>query len=103
MKKYYRSRIMLSAVLSFLIILVIAVTGIWLFSYQRIEESTDVFIDSELLRPREGRGSEPRFTQDAPAMFGYRPARRNNPSGFYVLAVTLEGTVDIERRSGPGR
>ena len=32
MKRYYRNRIMLSAMLSFLIILIIAVAGIWLFS-----------------------------------------------------------------------
>ena len=41
MKRYYRNRIMLSAMLSFMIILVIAVAGIWLFSYQRIERNTD--------------------------------------------------------------
>lgn len=53
MKKYYRSRIMLSGVLSFLIILVIAVAGIWLFSYQRIEENADSFIASELQKTGE--------------------------------------------------
>ena len=59
MKKYYRSRIMLSGVLSFLIILVIAVAGIWLFSYQRIEENADSFIASELQKNRGNRESAP--------------------------------------------
>ena len=37
MKKYYRSRIMFSAMLSFLIILVLTVGAIWLISYQAME------------------------------------------------------------------
>ena len=100
MKKYYRSRIMLSGVLSFLIILVIAVAGIWLFSYQRIEENADSFIASELQRSRGSRENAPRFTQDSPPMFGYRPGRRNNPSGFYELLITRDGEISIERKSG---
>ena len=127
MKKYYRSRIMLSGVLSFLIILVIAVAGIWLFSYQRIEENADSFIASELQKievhnleiityfkatyghqlsaselqkNRGNRENAPRFTQDSPPMFGYRPGRRNNPSGFYELLITGDGEISIERKSG---
>ena len=49
MKRYYRNRIMLSAMLSFLIILIIAVAGIWLFSYRQIEQNTDSFIASRQL------------------------------------------------------
>ena len=80
MKKYYRNRIMLSAMLSFLIILVIAVAGIWLFSYQRIERDTDSFIASRLEPREEGGGRRARFSQDAPpAMFGYTPGRRTTP------------------------
>ena len=101
MKRYYRNRIMLSAMLSFLIILIVAVAGIWLFSYQRIENSTDSFIASRL-EPREEKenGRAPRFSQDAtPAMFGYTPGRRNIPSGFYEITFTADGTVDtIEKR-----
>ena len=100
MKKYYRSRIMLSGVLSFLIILVIAVAGIWLFSYPRIEENADSFIASELQKNRGNRENAPRFTQDSPPMFGYRPGRRNNPSGFYELLITGDGEISIERKSG---
>ena len=99
MKRYYRNRIMLSAMLSFMIILIIAVTGIWLFSYQRIERNTDSFIASRL-EPKEKNGRTPRFSQDAmPAMFGYTPGRQSIPSGFYEIAFSADGTVEtIEKR-----
>lgn len=100
MKRYYRNRIMLSAMLSFLIILIIAVAGIWLFSYQRIERETDSFIAFRL-EPREEREKTDRFSQDAPpAMFGYTPGRRNIPSGFYEITFTEEGVVDEVTKRG---
>lgn len=90
---------MLSAMLSFMIILVIAVAAIWLFSYQRIERNTDSFIESRL-EPREENGRTRRFSQDAPpAMFGYTPRRQSIPSGYYEIAFTADGTVEtIEKR-----
>ena len=100
MKRYYRNRIMLSAMLSFLIILIIAVAGIWLFSYQRIERETDSFIAFRL-EPREERERTDRFSQDAPpAMFGYTPGRRNIPSGFYEITFTEAGAVDGVTKRG---
>lgn len=101
MKRYYRNRIMLSAMLSFLIILVIAVAGIWLFSYQRIERETDSFIASRL-EPRQAETEvTPRFSQDAPpAMFGYTPRRRSVPSGFYEITFTSDGTIDTVNKFG---
>ena len=99
MKKYYRSRIMFSAMLSFLIILAIAVAGIWLVSYQRIEKNTDSFIESRLeAREEEER---PRFSQEeVPAMFGYRPGRRNSPSVFYEFTLTADGNAEPVLRRG---
>ena len=100
MKRYYRNRIMLSAMLSFLIILIITVAGIWLFSYQRIERETDSFISSRLV-PREEKENTPRFSQDAmPAMFGYTPGRRSIPSGFYEITFTADGTPDEITKRG---
>ena len=100
MKRYYRNRIMLSAMLSFMIILVIAVAGIWLFSYQRIERNTDSFIESRL-EPREENGRTRRFSQDAPpAMFGYTPRRQSIPSGYYEIAFTADGTVETTEKRG---
>ena len=101
MKRYYRNRIMLSAMLSFMIILVIAVAGIWLFSYQRIERNTDSFIASRLEPRDEENERTPRFSQDAPpAMFGYTPGRQNIPSGFYEITFTADGTVDTVEKRG---
>ena len=95
MKRYYRTRIMLSGVLSFFIILCVAVVGIWLFSYQRIERDTDSFIASRLEAREEENGEGRRFQQDAPpAMFGYTPGRRNILSGFYEVTFTADGTVE---------
>ena len=100
MKRYYRSRIMLSAMLSFLIILIIAVAGIWLFSYQRIERETDSFIASRL-EPRQEEENAQRFSQDAPpAMFGYTPGRRNIPSGFYEITFTANGELETISKRG---
>ena len=102
MKRYYRSRIMFSAILSFLIILIIAVVGIWLVSFHRIEQETDSFIASRL-EPREEKGKErtPRFSQDAtPAMFGYTPGRRSIPSGFYEITFTADGTLEEITKRG---
>lgn len=100
MKRYYRSRIMFSAILSFLIILIIAVVGIWLVSYHRIEQETDSFIASRFV-PREERGRTPRFSQDAtPAMFGYTPGRRSIPSGFYEITFAADGTLEEITKRG---
>ena len=99
MKRYYRNRIMLSAMLSFLIILVIAVAGIWFFSYQQIERNTDNFIASRLESREEKEGGR-RFSRDTPpAMFGYTPGRMNIPSGFYEISFTPDGelTIDVKR------
>ena len=91
MKNYYRSRIMFSSVLSFLIMLAIAVAAIWLFSYQWIERNTDSFIVSRL-ESRAERDGRPRFAQDTPpAMFGYTPGRRNVPAGYYEISFTADG------------
>ena len=100
MKRYYRSRIMFSAILSFLIILIIAVVGIWLVSYHRIEQETDSFIASRFV-PREERGRTPRFSQDTtPAMFGYTPGRRSIPSGFYEITFAADGTLEEITKRG---
>ena len=96
MKKYYQSRIMLSAMLSFLIILVITVAAIWFISYQRIERDSDNFIESRLTPLREGNEGEGgrRFEQDAPPMFGYNLGRRSILSGFYEITFTPDGEVE---------
>ena len=99
MKKYYRSRIMFSAVLSFLIILAVTVAGVWLFSFRWIEINTDRFIESRLESREEERA---RFSQEeTPPMFGYRPGRRNSPSVFYEYHISADGTLEPVSRRGP--
>ena len=98
MKKYYRNRIMFSAILSFLIVLVIAVAGILLLSYHRLERNSDSFIASKLV-PREEDGS--RYIQDTPpAMFGYNPGRRNTSFHDYKILFSPDGEMEIQERPG---
>ena len=97
MKRYYRTRIMLGAMLSFFVILCVVVLGIWLFSYQRMERSTDAFVSARLDTRREG--SE-RFSQDIPPMFGYTPLRRSGPSGYYEITFAQDGTVENVSKRG---
>lgn len=96
MKKYYRNRIMFSAILSFLIVLVIAAAGILLLSYYRLERNTDSFIASRLVPREEG---DSRFMQDVPpAMFGYNPGRRNTSFRDYEIQFTPDGDMVMPER-----
>ena len=96
MKKYYRNRIMFSAILSFLIVLVIAAAGILLLSYYRLERNTDSFIASRLVPREEG---DSRFMQDVPpAMFGYNPGIRNTSFRDYEIQFTPDGDMVMPER-----
>ena len=97
MKRYFRIRIMLASLFSFLILFIIAVTGIFLFSYYRMEQETDEFIQDKLSVKEEGRDS---FVQNAPPMFGYAPGRRRYPSGFINVLLSADGTVLESTRFG---
>ena len=97
MKRYYRNRLILGAMLSFFIVLVLAVTGIWLFSYQQTERETDSFMEAMLRADGEG---EP-FSQAAPPpMFGYTPDQRSYPAGFYDIILNADGSVQNIQRVG---
>lgn len=97
MKRYFRIRIMLASLFSFLILFIVAVTGIFLFSYYRMEQETDEFIQDKLSVKEEGRDS---FVQNAPPMFGYAPGPRRYPSGFINLLLSADGTVQESTRFG---
>ncbi len=91
MRRYYRVRIILSAMLSFVILLMLAVGGIWLYSYYQMERETDRFLASQLNTDKEER---PPFSQDAaPPMFGYTLKPRQYPSGFYDITLNEAGEV----------
>ena len=95
MKKYYRNRIMLSAMLSFLIILFIAFIGFWLFSYVKIEKDTDSFISSRLEMTEEDIEDQLFYQEELPELFGYTARQRNTPSDFYEAMFSADGKLDL--------
>ena len=98
MKSYYRNRFILGAMLSFLILLLLAVSGIWLFSYQQMERETDAFIQA---MQSMGDESAPSFSQDAPPpMFGYSPNQRRYLSSFYDITLNAAGEIESVQRHG---
>lgn len=98
MKRYYRNRLILGAMLSFFILMLLAAAGIYLFSYQQMERETDSFIRSMQGSPEEG---TPVFFQDAPPpMFGYSPDRRQYLSSFYDITLNAEGEIESIQRYG---
>lgn len=97
MKRYYRNRLILGAMLSFLILLILAVIGIWLFSYQQMERESDFFLQAM----QHAGGDENPFSQSTPPpMFGYTPNQRRYPSGFYDIALNAEGAIETIQRYG---
>lgn len=97
MKRYYRSRFILGAMLSFFILLILAAAGIWLFSYQQMERETNAFLAAMQQVNEEDRS----FSQAAPPpMFGYTPDSRRYPSGFYDIALNADGEIISIQRHG---
>ncbi len=90
MKRFFRIRIMLASLFSFLLLFIVAVTGIFFFSYHRMERETDDFIQDMLFVNEEDHDP---FVQNAPPMFGYKPGPRRYPSGFYNLTLAEDGSV----------
>ena len=84
MKRYYRNRIILGAMLSFFLLLVFAISGIWLFSYQQMESETDSFLSR---MHRTGAEEQPAGQPAPPRMFGYTPRQLRYLSAFYVFTV----------------
>ena len=98
MKRYYQNRFIIGAMLAFLILIMITVTGIWLFSYQQMEHETDSFIQNMQSLEQDSR---PAFSQSAPPpMFGYTPGQRRYPSGFYDITMNADGTIQSIQQHG---
>ncbi len=123
MKRYFRIRIMLGSLLAYLILIAVAVGGILLFSYDRMERDTDTFLQNmlslqEAAEPEgaEDPGEDPAENPEIPAygdsrktreerssreegeksnfsFFGYHQGFRRNPSGFYSIKIAADGTV----------
>ena len=97
MKRYYRNRFILGAMLSFLILLLLAESGIWLFSYQQMERETNEFLHA---MQRSKQEEKTPFAQNAPPpMFGYTPGKRTYPAGFYDILMDADGDIlSIQKR-----
>ncbi|MDO4484099.1 MAG: hypothetical protein Q4C54_06600 [Clostridia bacterium] len=94
MKRYYANRIILGAMCAFLIVMVVAVAGIGLFSYQQMESETDAFLQGRLEENngRDGKDGKERGPK-LPAMFGYDPGQRRFPSAFWDIRLTADGQI----------
>lgn len=91
MKRYYRQRFIVGAMLSFLILIILAVSGVWFFSYRQMERDTDAFLTDRQNVDEEDLAT---FSQAAPPpMFGYTPDQRRYPSGFYEITMNADGTI----------
>ena len=97
MRRYYRNRFILGAMLSFLILLLLAIGGIWVFSWQRTEREITAFI-REMQSSAEG--EQPASRDASPPMFGYTPGRRRYLSGYMDIAVGADGAVTSARQRG---
>ena len=98
MKRYYQNRFIMGAMLSFLILMLLTVTGIWLFSYRQMERDTNAFIQDMLNLDT---NSRPSFSQPAPPpMFGYTPNQRRYPSGFYDITMDENGAIQSIQQFG---
>ena len=98
MKRYYQNRFIMGAMLSFLILMLLTVTGIWLFSYRQMERNANAFIQDMLDLDTDSQRS---FFQPAPPpMFGYTPDQRRYPSGFYDIIMDEDGAVQSVQQHG---
>ena len=90
MREIYRRRMITVALLSFLILLVLVITGVFLFSYLQMESETDRTIESLL----NFSGNDDRFFEGVrPGGFGIFPGKPSFPSAFYDITAKKDGTV----------
>ena len=97
MKRYYRSRLILVSMFSGFVLVILAVIGIWLFSYQQMERETDAFISAMQQAAEQER---PVFQSAPPPMFGYAPDPRRYPSSFYDIELDEHGSIQNIQRFG---
>lgn len=97
MKRYYRSRLILVSMFSGFVLLILAVIGIWLFSYQQMERETDSFISAMQQAAEQER---PVLQSAPPPMFGYAPDPRRYPSGFFDIELDEDGGIRSIQRFG---
>lgn len=91
MKKYYRRRIITSAMIAFVILIAVVIGGIFLFSYLQIEQNTDRMVQS-LVSLQEGEKHSRREVY-LPSFLGYTPGKRMIPSTYYEIGTDPSGQI----------
>ena len=91
MTKYYRKRLITVAMMAFLILLVLVISGVFLFSYIQMERETNRTVQSLLSPPEDGAAlsGEVRL----PASDGLLPVQNMPPSSFYDIVAETDGAV----------
>lgn len=98
MKKYYRRRIITSAMIAFVILMTVVIGGIYLFSYLQMEQNTDRAVQA-LLSQQEG---EKRIRREVslPSFLGYTPGKRMIPSAYYEIGTDPYGQIRYQDLHG---
>ena len=91
MRKYYRRRLILVAMMAFLILLVLVISGIFLFSYLQMEHETSRTVQS-LLSPPEYDFQKFGNAQ-FPGAFEIMRGQPMFPSSYYDIIADQDGTV----------
>ena len=91
MRKYYRRRLILVAMMAFLILLVLVISGIFLFSYLQMEHETSRTVQS-LLSPPEYDFQKFGNAQ-FPGAFEMMRGQPMFPSSYYDIIADQDGTV----------
>lgn len=91
MIKYYRKRLITVAMTAFMILLILVISGVFLFSYIQIERETNRTVQSLLNPPEDigilSGGMRPQVSG------GLLPVKNMLPSSFYDIMAESDGTV----------
>ena len=91
MRTYYRKRLIIVAMISFLILLILVISSVFLFSFFQMERETNRTVQI-LLNQAEG-GSAPADGMRPPAGGGMMPVQNTPPAPFYDILAEPDGTV----------
>lgn len=98
MKKYYRNRFILGAMLAYVILFFIVIGAITLFSYIQMDRDANRFLSAMINREQ---NEAPAFAQEpTPPIFGYQQRQRPFPTSFYDIITDEEGRILSWNRFG---
>ena len=91
MRTYYRKRLILVAMMAFLILMILVISGVSLFSYFQMERETNRTVQFLLSPP--GEGDAPAGGIWLPAAGRLTPMQNMPPSPFYDIVAQADGSV----------